>query len=614
MKLIASLIPALSLLLLALPVTSHAQVSTMGPGYNPPDGDQFVADHANDFRDLLPLYPKDLRTIENNFPSKIENRRIERLEKFYMDWKKLLRSMDFEAMNQSGKVDYILFRNRLEKDHTNFMEQAGRLQQAAAMIPFAKEVISLEYSRRALEEYNIHELAPRIELLAHRIDNVRKKTSDAVNRSRQTKANNKPEIELVYKVAEDAVRELQRLIQGWFDFYRGYDPQFTWWLAAPSKKLTESLQTYAEVFKKPEIPKTDKGKQKGANLKVEGFNGENHVKPVGAKRLAELLAAEMIPYTAAELVAIGKKELQWCIQEQQKVARELNFGNDTLKALEHVKSLHVPVGKQPAAIRRLALESIEYLERNKLLTVPQLAKDSWRIGMMSPARQRYNPFFTGGATISVSYPHSDMSHADKLMSMRGNNPHFSAATVHHELIPGHHLQDFMTSRYNTHRSAYNTVFWTEGWALYWEMLLWDMGFAKTPEDRMGFLFWRMHRCARIIFSLRYHLGEISPQDCVDMLVEIVGHEPTHAEGEIRRSLSPHTPTLYQCAYMLGGIQFYVLRREMVTSGKMSNREFHDRILKGNRIPVEMVRAEISGMPLTRDYKTNWRFADNFRTK
>ena len=133
-------------------------------------------------------------------------------------------------------------------------------------------------------------------------------------------------------------------------------------------------------------------------------------------------------------------------------------------------SRHVPPGKQPAVIRRLALEAIDYIEQNNLVTIPQLAKDSWRIGMMSPARQRYNPFFTGGSTISVSYPHDEMGHADKLMSMRGNNPHFSAATVHHELIPGHHLQDFMTSRYNTHRSIYRTVFWTEGWALYAERL------------------------------------------------------------------------------------------------------------------------------------------------
>ena len=66
------------------------------------------------------------------------------------------------------------------------------------------------------------------------------------------------------------------------------------------------------------------------------------------------------------------------------------------------------------------------------------------------------------------------------------------------------------------------MFWTEGWALYREMLLWDLGFAKTPEDRMGFLFWRMHRCTRIIFSLGYHLGKMTPQECVDLLVDVVG--------------------------------------------------------------------------------------------
>lgn len=613
MKIIAPLKPALAFILLFLAVAGHAQVSTTGPGYKAPDGNQFVADHANDFRDLLPLYPKDLRHLESHFPSKIEARRIERMEKFYEDWSNLLKAMDFDAMNRSGKVDYIMFRHRLERDRDRFREESVRLRKAAAMIPFADQVIALEYRRRSLDEYDIHKLAPHLELLAKRIDTTRKKTAQAVEKARQDKGAETPASEELFKTAEDASRELQRLAQGWFDFYRGYDPLFTWWLAAPSKKLTESLQAYADTFKKPEPAKQgkDTGKQKE---REEGFNGENHVTPVGAKHLAELLAKEMIPYTADELVAIGKRELEWCIKEQQKVARQLNFGKDTRKALDHVKSLHVPVGKQPAVIRKLALESIAYLEKNNLITVPQLAKDSWRIGMMSPGRQRYNPFFTGGATISVSYPHSEMTHADKIMSMRGNNPHFSAATVHHELIPGHHLQDFMTSRYNTHRSAYNTVFWTEGWALYWEMLLWDMGFAKTPEDRMGFLFWRMHRCARIIFSLGYHLGEMTPQDCVDMLVDIVGHEPTHAEGEIRRSLAPNTPTLYQCAYMLGGIQFYVLRREMVTSGKMSNREFHDRILKGNRIPVEMVRAEISGIPLNRDYKTNWRFAEDFRTK
>jgi hypothetical protein len=45
---------------------------------------------------------------------------------------------------------------------------------------------------------------------------------------------------------------------------------------------------------------------------------------------------------------------------------------------------------------------------------------------------------------------------------------------------------------------------------------------------------------------------------------------------------------------------------------MTARDFHDRILRGNRIPVEMVRIEISDVPVTRDYKTSWRFAEEFR--
>jgi len=37
----------------------------------------------------------------------------------------------------------------------------------------------------------------------------------------------------------------------------------------------------------------------------------------------------------------------------------------------------------------------------------------------------------------------------------------------------------MTARYNAQRQAFATPFWSEGWALYWEMLLWDRGFADT---------------------------------------------------------------------------------------------------------------------------------------
>jgi uncharacterized protein (DUF885 family) len=337
-------------------------------------------------------------------------------------------------------------------------------------------------------------------------------------------------------------------------------------------------------------------------------------RPVGREELLFDLQYEMIPYSPEQLIAIAEREFAWCETEMKKAAKELGFGDDWKAALEKVKTLHADPGKQPDIVRDLAREAIDFVTQRNLLTVPPLARDVWRIEMMSPERQRENPFFLGGETIQVSFPTDTMSHEDKLMSMRGNNIHFSRATVHHELIPGHHLQGFMTSRYNSHRGMFGGPFWGEGWALWWEMLLWDLGFPKTPEDRVGFLFWRMHRCARIIFSLKFHLGEMTPEQCVDFLVERVGHERANAAGEVRRSFRGNYPPLYQLAYMMGALQFRALHTELVKSGKMTNAQFHDAILQGGRMPVEMVRARLTKQSLARDFTSSWKFAGEIPAK
>jgi uncharacterized protein (DUF885 family) len=137
--------------------------------------------------------------------------------------------------------------------------------------------------------------------------------------------------------------------------------------------------------------------------------------------------------------------------------------------------------------------------------------------------------------------------------------------------------------------------------------MWDLNFAKTPENRVGMLFWRMHRCARIIFSLSFHLGKMTPQQAIDFLVNRVGHERENAVAEVRRSFDGSYTPLYQAAYLLGGLQLYALHRELVDSGKMTNRAFHDAVLKENSIPVEMVRAGLTKQKLTRDFKPAWKF-------
>jgi uncharacterized protein (DUF885 family) len=167
----------------------------------------------------------------------------------------------------------------------------------------------------------------------------------------------------------------------------------------------------------------------------------------------------------------------------------------------------------------------------------------------------------------------------------------------------------MNDRYNAQRQIFFTPFYIEGNSFYWETLLWDLDFTHTPEDRVGALFWRMHRAARIIFSLNFHLGKWAPQQAIDFLVDSVGHERANATAEVRRSFNGDYSPLYQVAYMIGGLQFRALHHELVDAGKMTNRQFHDAILHQGPIPLEMVRAELEHRPLSRDFVPAWRFAD-----
>jgi hypothetical protein len=405
-----------------------------------------------------------------------------------------------------------------------------------------------------------------------------------------------PRDRIVGRRAANLLEDLQGAFRGWHRFYAGYDPTFTWWTAEPFRQADAAVTAYLEYLQQTVV-----GVRPG---EAEPIIGD----PIGVDGLRTDLAYEMIPYSVDELIAIAEREFAWCETEFRRAAHDMGLGDDWKSALERVKQSYVAPGDQPRLVRDLATEAIAWVEERELVTVPPLAKEIWRMEMIPPERQRVSPFFLGGEVFQVSYPTDAMTHEDKLMSLRGNNPHFSRAVAHHELIPGHHLQGFMTARYQPHRRVFSTPFWGEGWALWWEMLLWDLGFPQTPEDHIGMLFWRAHRAARIIFSLRFHQGTMTPQEAVDLLVHRVGHERANAEGEVRRSLAGSYSPLYQAAYMLGGLQFRALHTELVKSGRMTDRVFHDAILQGGPIPVELVRARLTNQTLRRGQPASWRFA------
>ncbi len=499
-----------------------------------------------------------------------------------------LKTLDFDQMSIDGQVDYILLKKQIVFDLGAIKLDDEQYNKITAYIPFADSIYSLEKQRRR----GISQDGPTV---GGQLNNILK----SLNTSKVA-FSNVSSIDMPFaRKGKAAVLGLKARLKSYYDFYIGYDPNFTWWAPKPYKNLDSALTIYANlIYSKGKVNTTQKPDSSG----IVGV-------PVGRDELMRELKAEMIPYTPEELIALANKEFAYCDKEMLKASNEMGFGDDWHKALEKVKNTYVPAGKQPEDILKLYNDALTFIKGRDLITIPPLAEETWGMTMMTPEAQLVNPFFLGGSEIIISYPTNTMNEDDKLMSMRGNNPYFSRGTVQHELLPGHNLQYFMNSRYKAYRQMFYTPFWIEGWSLYWELLLYQQGFAQTPEERVGMLFWRMHRCARIIFSLNYHLGKWTPQQCIDFLVDRVGHERANAEGEVRRSFKGDYSPLYQVAYLTGGLQLMALKHELVDSGKMTYKQFHDAIIKENTMPIEMVRATLTNKKLDRDFVTKWRFYD-----
>jgi uncharacterized protein (DUF885 family) len=101
---------------------------------------------------------------------------------------------------------------------------------------------------------------------------------------------------------------------------------------------------------------------------------------------------------------------------------------------------------------------------------------------------------------------------------------------------------------------------------------------------------------------------MKPAEMGDFIVERVGHERLGATSEVRRFIGGGYSPLYQCGYMIGGLQLRALRKELVESGHLTDRQFNDGVLEQGPIPVELIRAALAGTPLARGTRADWKFA------
>ncbi|KAM0417236.1 hypothetical protein ACHAPT_012747 [Fusarium lateritium] len=532
----------------------------------------------------------DLGELGEFYNIDIAPRRYEALENYHENELELLTKIDFDGLDQEGKVDYIMLRTFHTRQLNNLDLQKASQEKFSSLLPFADDLVGLLEARQDVEPMKAKETAKTLNDITKSISEVQTKVEGGKFNVTETTG----------YLASKAIKGLLEHFGEWFIFYSTYDPLFDFWVTTPWQTANSTLGAYLTVVET---------KLAGMNQK----DGKDAIigEPIGRKGLEVELEAEMIPYTPEELIKIGNQEFEWCEKEMIKQSEAMGYGKGWKKALDHVKNDYMDPGKQTELVRELVVEGSLFVTERDLVTVPPLANSTWRMSMIEAERQKVSPFFLGGPTIQVSYPVVSMEHDLKLMVMRGNNKHFARATAFHEMFPGHRLQLYMADRYNPHRRyIFDTPFFVEGWALYWEMLLYSRDdFHHSPENRIGALWWRMHRCLRIIFSLKFHLGEMTAQEAVDLLVDRIAHERSNAEGEVRRSVEGSYSPLYQAGYMLGALQLWKLREMVVDTKEIPEKEYHDAILKTGMLPIEMVKALITGDELSQDFKSEWKFYD-----
>ncbi|WP_452600766.1 DUF885 family protein [Pontimicrobium sp. MEBiC06410] len=302
----------------------------------------------------------------------------------------------------------------------------------------------------------------------------------------------------------------------------------------------------------------------------------------------QLTSVRYLPYSVDEIYKISEEFFNKSQKETELISKEMGFETDWKQAYEKVKNSYVVLGEQPKTVQRLQNEALDFIEEKELITIPDILKETWSIGMVPDFLQQRAPFFLGGPKLLISYPTLDMNKDDKLQIMRMNNPHFARSVIFHELIPGHFMQYYMEDIKKPYRKGYSfSALWSEGMAFYWELLLYDKGFAKTNEDKLGMLFFQKLRAARVITSINYHTQKWTKEECISFFKNKVGADHFVAIAETNRAVNS-----YPIDYLIGGLQFMRLKEELVDTGKMSLKVFNDKLFKENFIPLDLLEFKL----------------------
>jgi uncharacterized protein (DUF885 family) len=184
------------------------------------------------------------------------------------------------------------------------------------------------------------------------------------------------------------------------------------------------------------------------------------------------------------------------------------------------------------------------------------------------------------------------------------------ATAYHEGFPGHHLQVGVAVLQRERLSRFHRMFVRysgsgEGWALYAERLMEELGYFEHPEYRLGLLASQLFRSTRVVVDIGAHLqkripddaplhgGEVWDYDRAVDYMEQIGLQPRDlAESEVLRYLGWPGQAI---SYKVGEREILEVRRQaMAGAGNSFDRkDFHRRLLEAGAIRLDHLRETLA---------------------
>ena len=167
------------------------------------------------------------------------------------------------------------------------------------------------------------------------------------------------------------------------------------------------------------------------------------------------------------------------------------------------------------------------------------------------------------------------------------------AIAYHEGIPGHHMQLSVQQqltglpKFRLHGLGFNA--YIEGWALYAEQLGKEVGFYQDPVSDYGRLSSELFRAVRLVVDTGIHSKGWSRDQVVDFFRKSGAVDEPTIQSETDRYISWPAQAL---SYKLGQLKFRELRdrAQKALGPKFDIRTFHDEMLDGGTLPLDLLEA------------------------